>query len=89
MEMFSRRSFIKTAGLGTAGAVLGVQHLSASERPQGPAARKESKIRLAAIGIANRGAQIIGDFMRTGLCDIVALCDDLIQAHTGWLPEYI
>lgn len=75
MEMFSRRSFIKTAGLGTAGAVLGVQHLSASERPQGPAARKESKIQLAAIGIANRGAQIIGDFMRTGLCDIVALCD--------------
>ena len=20
--------------------------------------------------------------------DIVALCDDLIQAHEGWLPEY-
>jgi predicted dehydrogenase len=76
MESLSRRNFLKTAGLGTAGAILGVQHLSARGLDgSSPAPAKGAKVRLAAIGIANRGAQIIDDFTRTGLCDIVALCD--------------
>ena len=76
METLSRRNFLKTAGLGTAGAILGVQHLSAKGLDgSSPAPAKGAKVRLAAIGIANRGAQIIDDFTRTGLCDIVALCD--------------
>ena len=70
-----RRTFLKTAGLGTAGAILGVQHLSAMNPGDSQAPKKGAKVRLAAIGIANRGAQIINDFMNTGLCDIVALCD--------------
>ena len=76
MEPLSRRNFLKTAGLGTAGAILGVQHLSAKSLDgSSPAPAQGTKVRLAAIGIANRGAQIIDDFTRTGLCDIVALCD--------------
>ena len=78
MEPLSRRNFLKTAGLGTAGALLGVQHLSAMEKKDGgvPTAQKKgAKVRLAAIGIANRGAQIIEEFERTGLCEFVALCD--------------
>ena len=51
-----RRTFLKTASLGTAGAILGVQHLSAMEQPAGQASQKGAKVRLAAIGIANRGA---------------------------------
>ena len=78
MEPLSRRNFLKTAGLGTAGALLGVHGLSAMERLDGSGpqtARKGAKVRLAAIGIANRGAQIIEEFERTGLCEFVALCD--------------
>ena len=75
MEPLSRRNFLKTAGFGTAGAILGVHGLSAMDLRESPAAKKGAKVRLAAIGIANRGAQIIDDFSRTGLCDIVALCD--------------
>ena len=33
------------------------------------------KVKLACIGIGGRGGDIINDFYRTGLCDIVALCD--------------
>ena len=58
METLSRRNFLKTAGLGTAGALLGAQGLSAMERLGGDApqaAKKGAKVRLAAIGIANRG----------------------------------
>ena len=76
MESLSRRNFLKTAGLGTAGAILGVQHLSARGLDgSSPAPAKGAKVRLAAIGIANRGAQIIEEFERTGLCEFVALCD--------------
>jgi hypothetical protein len=32
-------------------------------------------VKLACVGIANSGRQIIGDLERTGLCEIVALCD--------------
>ena len=46
-----RRTFLKTAGLGTAGAILGVQHLSAMNPSDSPAPKKGAKVRLAAIGI--------------------------------------
>ena len=79
MDPLSRRNFIKTAGLGTAGAVLGLHGLSAGAAtlagPSAGTAPKGSKIRMAAIGIANRGAQIVKEFDKTGLCEFVALCD--------------
>ena len=75
MEPLSRRNFLKTAGLGTAGVLLGVQGLSAKDASSPQTPKKGAKVRLAAIGIANRGKQIIDEFDRTGLCEFVALCD--------------
>ena len=41
------------------------------------------KINVACIGIGNRGEQLIGDFDRTGLVNVVALCDvDMGADHT-------
>ena len=39
------------------------------------------KVKLACIGIGNRGAQDIAAFAKTGLVDIVALCDVDLQGH--------
>ena len=51
-----------------------------------PAPRKVKpgkKVRLACIGIGFRGGEIIKKFEKTGLCDIVALCDiDMGAPHT-------
>lgn len=33
------------------------------------------KVKIAYVGIGNRGEQIIGDFARTGMVEVVALCD--------------
>ena len=77
MKKISRRSFVQTAGLGAAGALLGMNGLPAlaATPKKKKKAEDEQKVRLACVGIANRGAQIIQDFQRTGLCEIVALCD--------------
>lgn len=41
------------------------------------------KINIAYIGIGNRGEQIIGDFEKTGMVNVVALCDvDMGAPHT-------
>jgi len=67
----SRRNFLKTA-LAT-GAVMpfGMRPLFA----QGSGASPNGKVNLACIGIGNRGAEIINEFAKTGLANIVALCD--------------
>ena len=71
---------MKAAGLGTAGVILGVQGASAAQPIYPEKGKKTDKVRLACVGIANRGAQIIRDFQNTGLCEIVALCDvDLLS----------
>ncbi|MFC3336858.1 hypothetical protein [Flavobacterium palustre] len=36
---------------------------------------EKEKVKLALIGIGNRGGQIAKDLYATGLCEIVALCD--------------
>ena len=79
--MMSRRNFLKAMGATTAGVVLSTSPISASERLTDKKTKKKSapeepaKVKLACVGIANRGRQIIGDLERTGLCEIVALCD--------------
>lgn len=77
----SRRNFLKAMGATTAGVVLSTSPISAAERLTDKKTKKKSapeepaKVKLACVGIANRGRQIIGDLERTGLCEIVALCD--------------
>ncbi len=81
MENMSRRNFLKAMGATTAGVVLSASPVSAAERLADKKTKKKAapeepaKVKLACVGIANRGRQIIGDLERTGLCEIVALCD--------------
>lgn len=72
--MVTRRNFLKTVGLTTAGLAAGSPGiLSAKNHRNAPGASR--KVNIAYIGIGNRGEQIIGDFERTGMVNVVALCD--------------
>ena len=82
MEDMTRRGFLKAMGTATAGTLLGTtgisaaEHLMSLDKKKKEAAKEAGgKVKLACVGIANRGRQIIQDFDRTGLCEIVALCD--------------
>jgi predicted dehydrogenase len=82
--MITRRSFLKANGLLTAGLALGSLD-TANALAVSPASVKGAnrKVNLACIGIGNRGAEIINEFDKTGLANIVALCDvDLGAQHT-------
>lgn len=82
---FSRRSFIKKTAV--AG---GLFALSNSALGQVVLASPNERVNLACIGIGNRGAEIIRDLYKTGLCNIVALCDvDMGAPQTeGILQEF-
>ena len=83
--MITRRTFLKTTGLATAGLALGSMNGLRSMSASGAArvAGANDKVNLACIGIGNRGAEIINEFDKTGLANIVALCDvDLGAPHT-------
>ena len=79
---FSRRNFLKTASAITAASALPGVWLSStglSSCSSGPRKPKfvspNDKVNLACVGIGNRGGEIIREFNKTGLCNIVALCD--------------
>jgi hypothetical protein len=83
----SRRSFLKQALAASAATAIPsfwtpVQGATAST----PAVHKVSandKVNLALIGIGNRGGEIAKEFINSGLCNIVALCDvDMEAKHT-------
>lgn len=80
--MVTRRNFLKTAAMASAGmAVGGVNAMSAESYSRVVGANR--KINIAYIGIGNRGEQIIGDFAKTDLVNVVALCDvDMGAKHT-------
>lgn len=75
--MISRRDFLKSASLATAGMAVGMGNLNAKSviSSVGKTLSANEKVKLACIGIGNRGLQDIEEFQRTGLVDIVALCD--------------
>lgn len=79
-----RRSFVKTA-LTAGTATFFAPHLAF-----GAKAAAGSKVNLACCGIGNRGAEIIKELHRTGLANIVALCDtDMGAQHTeGILKKF-
>jgi hypothetical protein len=79
--MATRRDFLKTATLASAGMAFSAIKLNASSYKQILGAN--SKVNLACIGIGFRGNDIIKEFARTGLANIVALCDiDMGAKHT-------
>ena len=83
--MSTRREFLKQMGVATASlAMAGTPQMlahpvSSKER----AASKEEKVKIAYIGIGFRGEQDIMEFKKTGMVDVVALCDiDMGAKHT-------
>ncbi|MDR3059470.1 MAG: twin-arginine translocation signal domain-containing protein, partial [Prevotella sp.] len=80
--MVTRRNFLKTAAMASAGVAVGtVNPLNAASYSRVVGANR--KVNIAYIGIGNRGEQIIGDFEKTGLVNVVALCDvDMGAKHT-------
>jgi predicted dehydrogenase len=85
--MTTRRDFLKAGGLAMAGLALGtLKPTRAAGQTAASATRvagANAKVNLACIGIGNRGEDIINAFDKTGLANIVALCDvDLGAPHT-------
>lgn len=75
---FSRRSFLKKS-------IIAGGSLTMASSPLGNIlmAKPNERVNLAAIGIGNRGGEILMDLYKTGLCNIVALCDvDMGAKHT-------
>lgn len=57
--------------------------LAAAAPGSAPKQTKKDKVRIAYIGIGNRGEQNIDEFARTGMVDVTVLCDiDMGGAHT-------
>ena len=78
--MTTRRQFLKTMGAGMAGVALSglpsfVQAAPALMTSHETADMKRNKVRVAFIGIGNRGEQDFDDFLRTGMVEVAALCD--------------
>lgn len=80
--MVTRRNFLKTAAMTSAGIAVGTMNpLNAASYSRVAGANR--KVNIAYIGIGNRGEQIIDDFEKTGLVNVVALCDvDMGAKHT-------
>ncbi len=77
--MINRRDFLKSMAVASAGValtpgeILGSNKFSSVRASQ--AKPRGEKVKIAFVGIGNRGEQIIQDFTRTGMIDVVALCD--------------
>ncbi|WP_315817675.1 Gfo/Idh/MocA family protein [Paraflavitalea speifideaquila] len=79
---YSRRKFLKQAMLASAAASI-PGFLLANEQRHPRKLGPNEKVNLACIGIGNRGREIIEAFAKTGLANIVALCDvDMGAPHT-------
>ncbi|WP_080903464.1 Gfo/Idh/MocA family oxidoreductase [Parabacteroides sp. Marseille-P3160] len=85
--MVTRRNFLKTATMASAGLAVGGLNLSAADQLSAASYQRvkgaNGKVNLACIGIGNRGGEILNEFAKTGLANIVALCDvDMGAKHT-------
>ena len=73
-----RREFLKQVSVLTAAAAVPAltSCASADAKPVKPHwVNPGNKVRLAAVGIGNRGREVFKKFEETGLCDFVAFCD--------------
>ena len=74
--MSTRRSFLKGVGLASAGLALNPSNVFANTMTSAETANaKKDKVRIAYVGIGNRGEQNITEFAKTEMVDVVALCD--------------
>lgn len=80
--MVTRRDFLKTMSMASAGLALGTGDLLHAQTAS-PKKGRGDKVKIAYIGIGNRGEQIIEDFARTGMVEVVALCCRGVQPKKG------
>lgn len=81
--MTTRREFIKSAAFASAGLAVGGLSTKTNAASYSRIVGSNKKVNLAHIGIGNRGWEIMNDFDKTGLANVVALCDvDLGAEHT-------
>lgn len=81
--MPGRRNFLKTAAVASTGIALTGLRNTSTAAGYNRIKNAGRKINLACVGIGNRGADIISELYKTGLANIVALCDaDLGATHT-------
>lgn len=81
--MTTRREFIRNAALASAGLAFGGISTNTNAASYSRIVDANSKVNLAYIGIGNRGWEVMTDFDKTGLANVVALCDvDLGAEHT-------
>ena len=75
--MATRRDFLKEMGMAAAGIALGSSGklFATPVTSKEWAAAKNEKVKIAYIGIGNRGEQNIAEFAKTGMVDVVAVCD--------------
>src|SRR5690554_129107 len=79
--MTTRRDFIKSAALASAGLAIGSVSNKMNAASYSRIVGANKKINLAHIGIGNRGWEIIEQFDNTGLANVVALCDVDLNAE--------
>lgn len=73
--MTTRRDFLKQMGMAAAGIGMGSMNAAAIPSSDDKNKPKGEKVKIAFIGIGNRGEQDVDEFARTGMIDVVALCD--------------
>ena len=80
--MVTRRGFLKTVSMASAGLALGTNDLLHAQTVP-PKKGRGDKVKIAYVGIGNRGEQIIEEFARTGMVAVTVLCDvDMGAKHT-------
>jgi predicted dehydrogenase len=78
-----RRDFLKNGMVATGAISIIPSNLVFAGNSENKSVAPSEKVNLACIGIGHRGGQIIKDLHRTGLANIVALCDvDMGGEHT-------
>ena len=80
---YPRRTFLKAVLAGGVSAFLPATTWKLAAQTAGAAASANNRVNLACVGIGNRGAEVITALHRTGLANVVALCDtDMGAPHT-------
>ncbi len=79
-DKISRSDFLKKSGLAAAGVMMGglaSAAPTAQQKAQDKKARfaKLGKVNIAWVGMANRGREVMREFEKTGMANIVAMCD--------------
>ena len=73
--MTTRREFIRSAALASAGLAFSGITSKMTAQSFERIAGANSKVNVAFVGIGNRGLEVLNEFVKTGMVNVVALCD--------------